>query len=102
MGTHQQVSNRGVAERGWGACGVYNQHVTSQTSQRGHASLVANRFRAAANTGGGAMPGQVPTDSGVGNARRTLSRNSTPPGYRRINDYDTTMLGGGRRSFEGP
>ena len=44
LGTRQQVRDRGVAERGWGACGVDNQHVTSQASQRGCASLVANRF----------------------------------------------------------
>ena len=76
--------------------------MTSQASQRGRASLQGSVSRAAANTGGGAMPGQVPTDRGVGNVRRTIPRNDTPPGYRRINDYKTSMLGGRRRSVEGP
>ena len=48
------------------------------------------------------MPGQVPTDRLLGNCRRTLPRNSTPLASRRFNDYETSMLGGRRRSVEGP
>ena len=73
--------------------------MASLASQRGCASLLANRSRVMAGASGWAPPGQVST--GLGNDRRALPRSNTPPGFRGYN-YETMMPSGRRCRDDSP